>query len=295
MRVNVETRAIRMAKILGDLLGLSKYDALGRLIHLWEASQDQELIEANGSFICVWFDENNDLAGEPILESLEKVQFIEPIDGTNYRISGNVHQVKKLISLRGNASEAGKKSGASRRKKRDLKMNQMVKPDGSHKNEANGLTMKGGFVEANAMQCNSIQSNAMQSNTTQKEKKKISPDGSPDPVGQAWNRSCGNLSKIKNPAKLSATRKRHAKARWIENPDPKYWDAVVQRMASSDFCNGKNSTGWIADFNFLIKPDTHEKVMEGKYDNRSARNQADRATDNLQNLWDGVQREKESE
>lgn len=84
---------------------------------------------------------------------------------------------------------------------------------------------------------------------------------------ELWNESCGGLPK----AKLSQKRKDHVKTRIAENPHKDYWEEVIKRIAKSDFCNNKSqsSKGWVADFDWLIKPDTHLKVIEGKYDNRS--------------------------
>ena len=42
----------------------------------------------------------------------------------------------------------------------------------------------------------------------------------------------------------------------------------MRRIVLSDFCNGKNDRGWKANFDFLLRPNTHIKAMEGAYDNR---------------------------
>jgi hypothetical protein len=43
----------------------------------------------------------------------------------------------------------------------------------------------------------------------------------------------------------------------------------MKKILQSDFLCGKNDRGWRADFDFFIKPETHIKIMEGKYDNRN--------------------------
>lgn len=46
------------------------------------------------------------------------------------------------------------------------------------------------------------------------------------------------------------------------------WKAGIDRIAASDFCTGKNSTGWRADIDFFLRDGSLVKIMEGKYDNR---------------------------
>ena len=67
---------------------------------------------------------------------------------------------------------------------------------------------------------------------------------------------------------MSKKRETAARARWKENPSQEYWADVVKAMAASNFCGGL-STHFVADFDFLCKPDTGMKVLEGKYKNRS--------------------------
>lgn len=83
-----------------------------------------------------------------------------------------------------------------------------------------------------------------------------------------WNENRGSLPECKSP---SASRLRQVAARLRDNPDPEYWVSVVKRIAASDFCSGRSpGSSWVATFDWLIKPDTHIKVSEGKYDNRGA-------------------------
>lgn len=82
----------------------------------------------------------------------------------------------------------------------------------------------------------------------------------------AWNENCGNLPKV---LKLGSTRSNHVKARLKENPSIEYWIEIIKRLVASDFCNGQNSRNWVADFDFLVKPETQFKVLEGKYDSKT--------------------------
>lgn len=88
-------------------------------------------------------------------------------------------------------------------------------------------------------------------------------------IFQIWNDHRGTLPEART---LSSKRKKSTKERWKENPDLDYWVSTVKRLANSDYCCGKNDRGWLADFDFLIRPDTHVKTSEGKYDNRVPKN-----------------------
>lgn len=82
-----------------------------------------------------------------------------------------------------------------------------------------------------------------------------------------WNEERGPLPEAKS---LNKTRAVSARARWNEKPDEAYWREIVRRMSTSTFCQGKNDRNWIATIDFLLRPNTHHKVLEGTYDNRGA-------------------------
>lgn len=45
---------------------------------------------------------------------------------------------------------------------------------------------------------------------------------------------------------------------------------VVRLMVSSDYLNGKNDRGWVADIDWMLKPNNYIKIIEGNYqDNRN--------------------------
>ena len=43
---------------------------------------------------------------------------------------------------------------------------------------------------------------------------------------------------------------------------------AVTKAATSEFLNGNNSRGWIADFAWIFRPNNFPKVLEGNYDNK---------------------------
>lgn len=284
MRVNIETTALQRAKLLARRLGITHHEALGRLIFLWHWSQEELLVEATTPQICFWFNEDYQQEDvELIMNSLEEAGFISydrDIPGRNdkpfgafYRIHGNHKHVEKLKKWK----EASKKGGEAMRAKWKAKR----EPNGS----PTASPTKAGVATPNSIQFNSIQSNSIQFNSEGGKK----PDKPGLPLlAQIWNEHCGKLPKVKV---CNASRLKHVKARWKETPwnddfggAEAYWTEVVQLLALSKFCNGVNDRGWIADFSFFLRPETHIKTMEGTYSDRRGQNRGERAMSNLQEL-----------
>lgn len=46
---------------------------------------------------------------------------------------------------------------------------------------------------------------------------------------------------------------------------------AIRRANESDFLKGNNGRGWMADFDWFIKPNNFQKVLEGNYDNREVK------------------------
>lgn len=91
----------------------------------------------------------------------------------------------------------------------------------------------------------------------------------PDQLLALWNDKCGSLSKARE---LNDDRKKKARSRLAEKPDPVYWASVIDDIRESDFCNGRTqNSDWEATFDWLLQPDVHLKVLEGKYRNRAGK------------------------
>lgn len=89
----------------------------------------------------------------------------------------------------------------------------------------------------------------------------------PDPavLQTLWND--GTSEPIPQCRELSQKRKVSAIARLRERA-VEQWRIVIAKINASSFCRGENDRAWIASFDWLLKPDTAVKVLEGKYDNR---------------------------
>jgi hypothetical protein len=85
------------------------------------------------------------------------------------------------------------------------------------------------------------------------------------PEAILWNKERGVLPAVLD---CGSSRDRQLQARkreefWVSN-----FESAVKKVKMSDFCTGKNDRGWKASFDWLLRPDTIAKVMEGRYDNR---------------------------
>lgn len=67
-------------------------------------------------------------------------------------------------------------------------------------------------------------------------------------------------------ASISDKRKGSVNARVREHGKRAVFE-VITKASSSDFLNGKNNKGWIANFDWLFLPTNFQKVLEGNYDN----------------------------
>jgi hypothetical protein len=101
---------------------------------------------------------------------------------------------------------------------------------------------------------------------------------SPKGLAELWNEKASEAHPVKGSKRksmplvdikrlrASQERFKSAKARVEEEPDRDYWVVTVNRILASEFCRGQNDRGWLADFDFLVRPETHVRVNEGKYD-----------------------------
>ena len=67
---------------------------------------------------------------------------------------------------------------------------------------------------------------------------------------------------------VSEDRRRHIDVRRKDKWWSDHFQEAVQKMSRSDFCKGQSGGTWVADFDWLLKPSTMARVIEGKYDNR---------------------------
>ncbi|WP_175420985.1 hypothetical protein [Marinitoga sp. 1135] len=89
-------------------------------------------------------------------------------------------------------------------------------------------------------------------------------------IVELYHAYCPSLPKVRV---LNETRKKYIRARWKEHPDLKFWENYFKSVEESDFLTGRANYGnrdpFIADLEWLMRPNNFAKVIEGKYKNRT--------------------------
>jgi uncharacterized protein YdaU (DUF1376 family) len=91
----------------------------------------------------------------------------------------------------------------------------------------------------------------------------------PEKLQEIWNEAASK-SNLQRCEKLTQKRKNHAKARIREQPSEQVWRRVIASIRDCKWCNGESDKGWRANFDYLIRPDTHIHAVEGKFRKKRA-------------------------
>lgn len=285
-RVNIEEQAWNdpRFRLLGEVAGIDRFSALGRCAALWQHCTEAQTYELSAPYIDVI----SELPG--FAEFLVQADLAVRLESGKYRIRGTQGQIEWLGRLRGNAKKAieqRKSNAASRRAKvapsdlkttpSDLDANQDGDLDGSQVGHQEGqqglhplsltLALTPALTQKTKNKERESRFDAEQMEIEAPKAKALGAPGTPPPslppLALIWNDKSGALPKVGgvNPSRLAKI-----KARMRERPDPGYWIGIVERIARSPFCQGDNQRGWRATFDWLLQPETHLKVSEGKYD-----------------------------
>lgn len=79
-----------------------------------------------------------------------------------------------------------------------------------------------------------------------------------------YNSICVSLPKCQ---RLNAKRSK-AISRVLKNYTEEEILTAFNNLETSDFCKGKNDSGWKADIDFLLKEDKFDRILEGRYNNK---------------------------
>lgn len=249
MRVNIESSALaegRFNKLAVEYFDGSRMEAIGFLVLFWFDSQEREFVIGTKEQIMEFFPFFNAHENEEVFEGLIKYSYIKEKDDNLFEIAGNMKHVEKLKNLKIARSDAAKKGNEARWGKKESQ---------------NVATVSQAIATS---PCSSMQFNSVQCNSNQDKEGKRPQASALPPLVNIWNEFKGDyLPKVQD---VGTKRLKSLGLRWKEKPDPNYWETVVKKISQSKFCRGENDRGWKATFDFLIQPDTHIKVMEGKYD-----------------------------
>jgi hypothetical protein len=102
-----------------------------------------------------------------------------------------------------------------------------------------------------------------------------SPDGDKPPPPSIdnlvllWNKVPGVVHcRDINDARRKAYRVRAGNPQWEGSIT-----LAMDKLAQSEFCQGINDSGWRADIDWFLKPDSMTRLLEGRYDNKPRRGQ----------------------
>lgn len=85
----------------------------------------------------------------------------------------------------------------------------------------------------------------------------------PEDLLRVWNENRGEMLPAKS---LAGDRLSRAKARLKEQPDLTVWGMAIKRASTSAFCTGSGERGWKANIDWLLRPSTLSKILEGQTD-----------------------------
>jgi hypothetical protein len=235
----------------GYLEALEKYSGvgqdtvMGRLTLLWHTSQRNKKTCSASTQILAWG--RVKLKAGLWIPALLKVGLLKQIDDDMYEIIGNAKRLGYIEARH----ESAKKAANTRWEPLRL----VKEKDASR--IANALPLHSG--------CNPT------TTTTTTELPPVCPPRGDGPSAQdlvaVWNNNRKSLPGCR--PKLNDKRLRHVNARLREEPDLEKWTACVKAIANTPWCNGKNNTGWTADFGYLVQVETMTKFEEGRYGGNS--------------------------
>lgn len=238
-RINVEESVLTDFRFNQLYIKLGDIDkALGSLVRAWRLAQKWYLTPERMIPVSEW---EKNLIPKEIIE----VGLADQIEG-KIRVKGADDQFAWLIQRVESGRKGGIASGISKRRS------------------------KSEIIEESRKHMLSGSKPLYSSLLIQEEIHMSSGDDVLPVLAKIWNAHCHKFPKVRN---CSSTRKRMSDARWRSNPLEAYWIEVIGRLVRSPFCNGSNNTGWRANFDFFIRPETHNKALEGFYDSRHASNQ----------------------
>lgn len=87
-----------------------------------------------------------------------------------------------------------------------------------------------------------------------------------DEVISQFNSICASLNKVSG---MTESRRKAVQSALNAVGQEKLTE-LFRKAEASDFLTKRNSTGWKADFDWLLKPENYTKVLEGNYDNRNS-------------------------
>lgn len=190
------------------------------------------------------------------LQTFENFGMIEIVDGVITIPNWDKHQRLDQLEM---AKEQTRQRVAKHRAKQKLLA--------SGEEENNDVTLRNVTQPLHVTQCNA---NRIDKNRLEEDKNKNRIDKEKDiiPYEQIidlYHSICVSLPKI---IKLNDTRKKSIKARWNEYKDIQVFKDLFNMIEESDFLTGRNTSGWQANLDWIMKGNNMVKILEGNYKNK---------------------------
>ena len=77
--------------------------------------------------------------------------------------------------------------------------------------------------------------------------------------------------KLPKAISINSKRKSLIRSIWRDNPDTMFFIKLFTKVKDIPFLMGDNDKGWMADLDFILRPDKVTKIMEGSYRSSSSR------------------------
>lgn len=300
-RVNLDSVLFGDGRIdyLGKFLGTNKYEARGRIIAVWHfaCAQARDVLTAEEINIqSDWFN-HDDIC---FAEAMVKARLAESVDDQTFRVKGLRDRIQYMVD----ATARGQKSAQVRREKygtaqpsrspitlesvpkgarKDLESLSTIPERASKEARKHVEVLALAPAPAPALVLKKEEGEGKERACARNDpppsfggllRAPYRPDANEAPkvlaveLQRVWNEHRGAMPPCKQMSYLRETTAADLLSVNFEK-DSAYWTEVVQRMAKSPFLTGDNPRRWRASFEFLLKPDTHIRVMEGQYDGGS--------------------------
>jgi hypothetical protein len=271
----MERRSRLQAQRLAFELGVPRQLARGLLLELWEATLDIEegapirTHARDAREVAAWVEWQGD--PERLAAALEVAGFLEP-SPEGLRVRGTSRYLKLSEMQR----QRGMKGGRPRKEPAGNPPGFPREPAGnpSPSPSPSPSLLLAGEDSATAETSASGGSCAAGAPSHERGGGQRAPELKLEPGTQSEKPSAELLASLWNAEAapdlprwrgMSSARQKAAQARLSELP-LEGWLEVIRRINASDFCRGDNDRGWRASPDWLLRPDTANKVMEGKYE-----------------------------
>lgn len=136
--------------------------------------------------------------------------------------------------------------------------------------QAKGVTDD--FLKGNLMKCIDDHFELLEAKPLKRKRSETPTKERMNRIAELWNEHAH--AQFRRVKECGGERLRKLGARWSEHPDEQYWVDVIQRINLSAFCSGKNDRKWTASIDWLARPETAIKVLEGVYDDKGGRQES---------------------